>query len=260
MLEQSARFYEENGALVLTATLVQRRNDGAHADGVSFVLTGNKLVTVRTIEPTAFRVGSGRASVRIYSAETGADVLLALLESVVERIADVLQESSKRAQLLSAQIFDGRQFDPMLLPPALAELGRLGGMVTLGRDSLGSLERLFAFARTKCDNHGLPGDRLGALLRDAEQLDRTADAFQDHLVFLLDAVLGLVAANQNITLQRLSVLAMVFVPSTLIASIFGMNFVAMSWFQAPWGPWAALGAMIVSAAGVFAYARWRKWV
>jgi magnesium transporter len=133
-------------------------------------------------------------------------------------------------------------------------------MVTLGRDSLGSLERLFTYAHARCNDHGLSGDRLHALLRDAEQLDRTGDAFQDHLTFLLDGVLGLVAANQNVALQRLSVAAMVFVPSTLIASIFGMNFTAMDWFQKPWGPWFAFGAMIVSSTGAYLFARWRKWL
>lgn len=260
MLEHSARFYEENGALVLTATLVQRHEDTAFAGGVSFILAKNKLITVRSIEPSAFRVGQGRATARIDSAQDGADVLMALMEGIVERLADVLQDSSARAQKLSAKVFDTRHFGAADMRPALGELSQLGTLVTLGRDSLLSLERLFAFAGHKCGNHGLPGDRLAALARDADQLNRSGDAFQDHLVFLLDAVLGLVAANQNIALQRLSVAAMVFVPSTLIASIFGMNFEAMTWFKAPWGPWAAFIMMAIGSACAYALARWRRWL
>jgi magnesium transporter len=260
MLEQSARFYEENGALVLTATLVQRHGDGVRAGGVSFILVQNKLITVRAIEPSAFRVGQGRATARVDSARNGADVMMALLEGIVERLADVLQDSSARAQKLSAKVFDARHFGAADMRPALTELSQLGNLITLGRDSLVSLERLFTFAGHKCDNHGLPGDRLAALARDADQLDRSGDAFQDHLVFLLDAVLGLVAANQNIALQRLSVAAMVFVPSTLIASIFGMNFEAMTWFKAPWGPWVAFGMMATSSLGAYLLARWRRWL
>lgn len=260
MLEHSARFYEENSALVLTATLLQRHDNGVWAGGVSLILAQNKLITVRSIEPSAFRVGQGRATARVDNAHNGADVLMALLEGIVERLADVLQDSSARAQKLSAVVFDARHFGAKDMRPALTELSQLGNLITLGRDSLVSLERLFAFAGHKCDNHGLPGDRLAALARDAAQLDRSGDAFQDHLVFLLDAVLGLVAANQNIALQRLSVAAMVFVPSTLIASIFGMNFEAMNWFKAPWGPWAAFAMMAAGSLCAYLVARWRRWL
>jgi magnesium transporter len=260
MLEHSARFYEEDGALVLTATLVQRLDEAALAAGVSFILINGKLVTIRDIEPTAFRVGKGRASARVYNAQTGADVLMALLEGLIERLADVLQESSLRAQKLSIKIFDKTHFGAADMRPALTELSRLGNIVTLGRESLVSLERLFAYTETRCTKHGLPGDRLAALSRDADQLDRSGDAFQDYLVFLLDAVLGLVAANQNIALQRLSVAAMVFVPSTLIASVFGMNFEAMTWFKAPWGPYVAFGLMGLSSVTAYLFARWRRWL
>ena len=196
----------------------------------------------------------------MYNAQTGADVLMALLEGLIERLADVLQESSLRAQKLSLKVFDAKHFGAADMRPALTELSRLGNIVTLGRESLVSLDRVFAFAETRCTKHGLPGDRLAALSRDAHQLEHSGDAFQDNLVFLLDAVLGLVAANQNIALQRLSVAAMVFVPSTLIASIFGMNFEAMTIFKAPWGPFLAFGLMAASSASAYLIARWRRWL
>jgi magnesium transporter len=262
MLEYSARFYEENGALVLTATLVSRgKEDKPVSGGVSFILAkNNTLITVRTIDPFAFRVGQGRATARIDSGDGGADVLMALLEGLIERLADVLQEVSLRAQKVSATVFSAEHFGAADMRPALAELAHLGTITTLGRESLASLERLFSYARNRCDAHGLPGDQLSALSRDAEQLNRQGDAMQDQLVFLLDGVLGLVAANQNVALQRLSVAAMVLVPSTLIASIFGMNFEAMTIFKTPWGPWFAFAAMIAASAATFALARWRRWI
>ncbi|MGE3304064.1 MAG: CorA family divalent cation transporter [Hyphomonadaceae bacterium] len=259
MLEQSARFYEENGALVLTATLVARHAEHAEAAGVSFILARNALVTVRTIEPSAFRVGQGRASARIDGAHDGGEVLIALLEGVIERLADVLQECRARAQKLSEQIFGPARFGAADMRPALTELSRLGAIIAMARESLGTLERLFAYAGHVCAAYGLPGERLIALTRDAQHLERTGDALQDHVIFLLDAALGLVAANQNVAIQRLTAAATIFVPSTLIASIFGMNFEAMSWFKAPWGPWLAFALMGAASLAVLAFARWRKW-
>lgn len=259
-LEDSARFYEDGKTLVLTATILASRAGGVYAaDGVSFVLTNGKLVTVRQIDTRAFQLGSGRASVRIQSAKDGAETFLALLESVIERGADILQETSQRAQALSQKVFVTDRNGPDMAG-VLNELGRLGGIVTQAHESLSSLERLAAFTEDVCERHGLPKPRIVAFARDAHQLERTAEALQNHLTFLLDAALGLVAAAQNSSLQRLSTAAMVFVPSTLLAGVFGMNFKAMTWFDAPWGPWAAFGLMIAASLAVLAFARHRGWI
>ena len=104
-VEESARFYEENGALYLTATLLGRRDEGPFVSGpVTFILANDKLVTVRQIRPRAFDVGQGRASARIGSARSGADVLLALLEGAAERLADLLGEATQNAH---ATVHDG---------------------------------------------------------------------------------------------------------------------------------------------------------
>ena len=259
-LEDSARFYEEKDALVLTATMLSSRdNERYAADGVSFVLTGKRLITVRQIDSRAFQIGAGRASARIQNADDGPAVLMALIEGLIERVADILQDASAKAQALSQRVFitEGQGPD---MNHVLAELGRLGGIATLCHESLASLERLAAFTHHVCDKHGLPGPRLAAFAHDADQLERTADALQNHLTFLLDAALGLVAAAQNSSLQRLSVAAMVFVPSTLIASIFGMNFDAMTIFHASWGPYAAFAVMIVATLAALSFARLRRWI
>jgi magnesium transporter len=259
-LEDSARFYEDRGALILTATLLASRPDGHYAaDAVSFVLAKNRLVTVREIDTRAFQIGAGRASVRIEAAEDGAGVLIALMESVTERVADILSDCSQKAVALSQAVFVTEGAGPNM-GHVLSVLGRLGGVVTLARESLASLERMEAFAQHVCDKHALPGPRLAALARDSDNLERTADALQNHLTFLLDAALGLVAAAQNTSLQRLSVAAMVFVPSTLLAGIFGMNFKAMTIFDAPWGPWAGFGLMAAATITALVYARIKRWI
>ena len=259
-LEDSARFYQENGALVLTATILSSRDAGRYdSDGVSFVLVKHCLITVRQIDSRAFQIGAGRASARIQNAESGSAVFMALIEGLVERVADILQEVSGKAQSLSQSVFITEGEGPNM-NAVLSELGRLGGIVTLCHDSLASLERLAAYAQHVCEAHSLPGPRLGAIAHDADQLERTADTLQNHLTFLLDAALGLVAAAQNASLQRLSVAAMVFVPSTLIASIFGMNFDSMTIFHQPHAHWIAFGLMAVSTLAALAYARHRRWI
>lgn len=260
-MEESARFYEDSGALYLTTTLLGRRDDGPFKSGpVTFILTrGGVLVTVRHVRPRAFDIGEGRSSARIESATGGGDVFTALIEGCVERLADVLQESRHSANALSADIF-AENGSPPDLPVSLRTLGRLGTLAALAHDSLSTLQRAVAYARhAHPQAYGLDPERLSALTRDIEQLERAVEAFQSHLTFLQEGTLGLVGAAQSNTLKALSLATIAFVPPTLIASIFGMNFKAMDWFDEPWGPWAGFAMMVIAPAALFAIAKWRRW-
>ena len=255
--EESARYYEENGALFLTATLPGRREEGLFVAGpVTFILVGGKLVTVRQVRPRAFDVGSGRASARVGSAQTGADVLLALLEGAAERLADLLAEATREANAISQAVF-APDAEPDLRA-VLRDLGRLGSYAALSHDSLSSLQRLATYARA-FKGYGLDDKRLAAFARDVGELERIAEALQPRLAFLQDATLGLINAAQTNVLKALSLATIAFVPPTLIASIFGMNFEAMSWFRAGWGPWVGFLLMLAAPAALFAIAKWRKW-
>ncbi len=259
-IEESARFYEENGTLVLTPTLFAHTPSGAPTSGgVTFMLAGGRLITARAIEPRAFLIGAGRASARIENAADGADVLVALIEGYVERVADILQDGAARASAVTQTVFDSPDAHPDMRT-ALTRLALLGSIATLARDSLSSIQRMAAYAGHVCQAHGVSTAALAAIARDANELERAAEGAQNHLTFLLEASLGLVASGQNVSLQRLSVAAILFAPATLVASIFGMNFEAMDWFNAPWGPWAAFALMVSGSAAVLLFARARHWV
>lgn len=257
-LEQSARFYEERGALFLSVTLMGQRAEGAFvADAVSFILAGGRLVSVRTINPRAFATGEARASARIARLSDGAGVLMALLEGVVERASDVLAETMREARALSAMVFvlDERSN----LRAVLRDLGRLGALTSLAHESLSSLHRMTAHVGEIGERHALPPERMRALARDVQELERQAEALQSHLSFLMDAALGLVGAAQNNALRTLALITTAFAPATLVASIFGMNFQAMDWFQKGFGPWAAFALMLAAPAALLGLARWRRW-
>lgn len=257
--EESARYYEENGALHLTATLLGRRDEGMLVSGaVTFILANGKLVTVRQVRPRAFDIGQGRASARIGSAQTGADVLMALVEGAAERLADLLAEAQRDANALSVQVF-AKDSTPNL-QEALREFGRIGALAAVAHDSLSSLQRLLVYARASTKGkYGLDPARITAIARDVGELERIAETMQPRLSYLQDALLGLINANQTNVLKALSLATIAFVPATLIASIFGMNFEAMTWFKTGWGPWIAFLMMFAAPAILFGIAKWRRW-
>lgn len=256
--EESARFYEEKGSLHLTATLLGRRDEGHLKSGpVTFILANGKLVTVRQVRPRAFEIGQSRSSARIASAQNGADVLLALIEGAAERLADVLAEATREANALSLRVFD--ETNQLDLRAELRDLGRIGALSALVHDSLSSMQRLLVYARASKGKYGLDAARLSALGRDVGELERIAEQMQPRLSYLQDAMLGLINAQQTNVLKALSLATIAFVPPTLIASIFGMNFDAMTWFREPWGPWVGIALMLVAPAVLFGIAKWRRW-
>jgi magnesium transporter len=256
--EESARFYEEGAALHMTVTLLGRREEGPLVSGaITFILVDDKLVTVRTIRPRAFEIGAKRASARIGSAQTGAEVMLALLEGAAERLADVLAEQTRAAETLSIRTFD--ETESLDLRQSLRELGRIGALVSLVHEALSSIQRLFVYARAVKNRYGLDTSRAATLARDVGELERIAESMQPRLSYLQDAMLGLINAAQTNVLKALSLATIAFVPPTLIASIFGMNFQAMTWFREPWGPWIGFALMLAAPAALFAIAKWRRW-
>ncbi len=256
--EESARYYEEREALHLTATLLGRRDEGKLIAGaVTFILTKGKLVTVRQVRPRAFDIGQGRASARVGSAQTGADVMLALIEGAAERLADVLAEGTRDANTLSMLVF--AKDSTLNLEESLRELGRIGAIAALAHDSLSSMQRLLVYSRASKGKYALDAARLAALARDVGELERIAETLQPRLSFLQDAILGLINASQTNVLKALSLATIAFVPPTLIASIFGMNFEGMTWFKESWGPWVGVAMMFAAPAILFGIAKWRRW-
>ena len=274
-LEESARFYLENDVMVLHATVVARAKPEAEAEAeaeapaklppiahkreiVSFFLTKTALITVRTCPLRAFEANEGRASADLAEVETGPDVLLALIESLVERVADFLSASAQELEVLNLRVLVSRR--TIRLETILKRLGQLGAGASQSRDSLSSLSRLSRFVLAHGSSWSVPKERLSLLATDVETLQRQAEALTNDLTFFLDATLGLVSARQNETLKAMAVVTLLFAPPTLLASAFGMNFQHMTIFADPYGPYWAAGLMVASSALIFSIARLGKWL
>jgi magnesium transporter len=145
----------------------------------------------------------------------------------------------------------------------LSDLGRKADALSNIRDSLVSLERLSTFATTlllQRKSHKELRDRLKTVARDVRSLS-DHDAFLSQKInFLLDATLGMISIEQNGIIKIFSVAAVVFLPPTLVASIYGMNFEFMPELQWLYGYPFALGLMAVSMLLPYFYFKRRGWL
>jgi len=258
-LEPSSRLYQEDGATFLTATLLSH-SDAQHpvATPVTFVLVRGVLVTIRYEALKAFKIYAHRCQHALV--EDGAEVLLELLDAVIERAAEVLERESSLVQDTSLAIFNrppSTAFGPML-----SDLARAQSVTTMIRKSQLSLSRLASFAALapELKDGEVRRGHLVSIQHDIQALTEHSGFLSGHISFLLDAALGLINIEQNSIIKFFSVVAVVFLPPTLVASIYGMNFDLMPELKWPLGYPFAMGLMVLSAVAPFLWFKKKGWL
>ena len=266
-IEISSRLYYEEGGAFMTAT-VPAKTDSADLQmaPVTFVLAGDRLITVRYHEPRAFQTFTQRAQKVSLGCRNGEAVLVALLEAIVDRLADVLERAQREVDAVSRSIFDRPGATPTRgqdLQKLLQDIGRKGDLTSNVRDSLFTIHRVTAFLAHLTTQQRSDKDvraRIKTLTRDASSLTEHSSSLSQKITFLLDATLGMISIQQNNIIKIFSVAAVVFLPPTLIASIYGMNYHHMPELAWSFGYPFALGIMVVSAILPYMYFKRRGWL
>ncbi|HML92846.1 magnesium transporter CorA family protein [Methyloceanibacter sp.] len=266
-IEVSSRLYQEDGNFFMTATLVFRgEGTEVKVTPATFILVGKRLLTVRYAEPGAFAMFLGRCNRQELDLTKGSMVLVGLLEAIVDRLADSIERIQVQVENLSKSVFKKqggvamrqRRFDLVL-----QAIGREGEIASKARESCHSLGRLLtylAYAVNERKDGKLVSLRVRAAVRDINSLTDHATFLSGKIVFLLDATLGMIQIQQNDIIKIFSVAAVVFLPPTLIASIYGMNFHAMPELEWAFGYPVALGMMILFAILPYLYFKHKGWL
>ena len=266
-IEVSDRLYHEDGAYFMTATLLyQGENAEAKTTPVSFILAGTKLVTVRYAEPRAFNAFVLHCNRTEADFSVGTAVFVGLLDTIVDRLADFIERIQAEVEALSHSVFEtkgGVALRPRRFDVLLRSIGREGEIASKARESGHSLGRLLTFLSYAVNERkdGKPlQQRVRTAARDVTSLTDHATFLSGKIIFLLDATLGMINIQQNDIIKIFSVAAVVFLPPTLIASIYGMNFHTMPELDWLFGYPFAIGLMVLFAALPFIYFKRKGWL
>ncbi|MEQ1867564.1 MAG: magnesium transporter CorA family protein [Micropepsaceae bacterium] len=246
-------------ALVLSKT----ESTDPECQGVSFILAGERLLTVRYSEPQPFNTFVNRADRQANLWPRGDLILAGLLEVIIDRTADVLEKVGAEVEGLSKQVFQQNGDSPARdYQKLLVSLGNRNDLTSKARESLISLGRMLAFLTQTIEGKAtkdLKG-HVKTMTRDVQSLADHTTYLANKITFLLDAVLGIVNIDQSRIIRILSVAATVFLPPTLFASIWGMNFKHMPELDTTYGYAFALVTIALSAVLPMLFFRWRKWL
>jgi magnesium transporter len=266
-IEISSRLYIENGARYMTATLMcQSDTDMPRTTPVTFILAGHRLVTVRYDEPKPFALVEHKLARSCSPSISGEMVLMELLDAVIDRCADILERVGAELDTVSHDIFEpeaARHGHAKQYSQILIQIGRKGDLTSKVRESLVSVGRVVTFMSAVMEGVKWSKDmreQLKTMQRDVGSLTDHASYLSSKITFTLDAMLGVVNLEQNNIIKLFSVMAVVLMPPTLIASVYGMNFKRMPELEWAHGYPMALVMMVAAAIGPYLFFRWKKWL
>lgn len=262
-IELSSRLYEEDGALFLTVSVLNRAaSDAPQTAAVTFILVKKTLITLRYADPVPFKTFIRRVNRSPSLANSAEVALFGLLEQIVDRLADVMEQAALDLEGLSDKVFantEDRGIDRDHRE-ILRQIGRAGNLSGKAKDSLLNLHRLGLFLSTQARFKKDAKARLKIISRDIVSITEHANFIANKVTFLLDATLGMISLEQNNIIKIFSVAAAAFLPPTLIASIYGMNFELMPELDWAFGYPLAIGLMILSAVLPLWYFKRKGWL
>ena len=265
-IEASNRLYEEDGSLYMTATVVTKLDsDLPESSQITFILSATKLVTNRYVDPLPFRRFVAYAERHPNSCNSPPSVLAGLLESIINRVADVIERVATDLDAASVEVFSASRRKRGVMRDfrkVLERLGQNGELISKARECLVSLGRLLTFVQ-QSTAVPIPDDvraRFRTLSRDVLAMSDHASFLGTKVSFILDATLGLISIDQNNILKIFSVVTVFLLPPSVIGAIFGMNFSKMPWLHDDWGFAAALGLMVFSAIGPWVFFKRKGWL
>jgi len=259
-LEESARFYEEDGGQLHIRSDFLIDDDVAPRNvRVAFILHRNVLFSIHAEDLPVFRLLRLRARRIPALIEDAKDVLLKLYDADAEYSADALEGIYDQLERVSARVLK-QDVNDATAAEVLAAIAREEDVNGRIRRNVMDTRRALSFMMRSRMLNAEQFEEARQILRDIDSLDSHTAFLFEKINFLMDAVVGFININQNKIIKIFSVASVALLPPTLIASIYGMNFRHMPELDRPWGYPFAIALMVASVAAPFIYFRRKGWL
>lgn len=267
-IEASSRIYAENGAHYMTAYImyaIEQLNPGS--SNITFILAGKRLVTVRYVEPKAIPFFLQRVNRGEIACVSGTSVMVGLIESILHRKADLIERMQDDVDKMAQSLFQLNGKTKRRARPDLRSFlqgtGRDADIIARSQESAVSIERVMMYfstiVRDRPDEDQVQARIVSAKLDNGSLMEHMK-FLQGRTNFLLDATLGMINTEQNQIIKLFSVMAVMLMPPTLIASVYGMNFKHMLELSWQFGYPMALTMMFFSGLIPFIYFKRKGWL
>ena len=266
-IESTSKYSEHENAIISNSNFFVPTGDSFEVEPVSFILSNEGvLVSVRQADMRTFREAEKRLQMNYRSFSTGYHILISLLEVRIDFDADLVEMVGRQVSSLSKGINKEDSIDKAVIH----RINTLQERTMILRENIFDRQRILSgiLRSERFPNDIYP--RLQLMIKDVNSLISHTDFSFQRLDYIQDSALGLINIEQNEVVKIFSVAAVVFMPATLVASIYGMNFRIMpelEWvytlpngWNLPLGYLFAIGLMILASGLTMGYFRYKKWL
>lgn len=266
-IESSSKYCELKEGVVININFYEEHQNQFKVEPITFILNNqNALITIRhnkcgVFDETARRLG-------LYNMESlsGQDILMILIESHIDREADLMEALATRISALA----DSVNQEENVGKEKIKQISFLQSKIITFRENIFDLQRILFSIRRSSRFEKEIKPTLQLMIQDTDSLINHADFSSQRLDSIQDTAIGLINIEQNEIMKILSIAAVIFMPPTLVASIYGMNFKYMpelDWSYTtesgsiiPMGYFFALALMLTAAVCTILYCRHKKWL
>jgi magnesium transporter len=232
---------------------------------VSFIFTTERVITLRYIDTLAFQLCSIHIQKPNFTYQTAMHLFIELLNSITDRLADILEIIEHQLDHYSQILFHGSQntlSEKIDYNQLLRHLGSIGELSSKAGDSLSTFTRLMVFfaQKTHIPPQSEMGINIASIIGDLKSLSEHMHFLSTKIHFYLEATLGMISIEQNSIIKIFSIAAVIFLPPTLIATIYGMNFKNMPELSWSFGYPLVLITILLTAWLPYRYVKKRKWI
>jgi len=257
-IESSSRYFETDDEIIANSNFLQLSADGTqfHSNAVSFILQDEILFTYRDSDLTAFSdcVKKIKGAGRFF--HSGKQIMATLLEMGVDNDADILENLARQVSGLSKEMTFDRDPDEEII----LNINRVQELTMELRQNAVDKQRVLSAILKSKEFEGEDYERLRIVIKDINSLiDHTSFNFE-RLEYLQNTFMGLINIEQNKIIKIFTVASVIFMPPTLIASLYGMNFESMPEIHWKYGYVFAIAFMILSSLGTLYFFRRRHWL
>ena len=255
-IESSSKYSETENAIICNSNFFMPTGDSFSIEPVSFIIAEGVLVSVRFNEFRTFTESAKRLQMNYRAFPTGYHLLISILEVRIDFDADLVEALAKNIAALSKEISLSDSVDKQML----TRISHLQENTMLIRENIFDRQRILSgiLRSERFPNDVYP--RLTLMIKDVNSLISHADFSSERLDYLQDTALGLINIEQSNVTKIFTVAALFFMPPTMIASIYGMNFAYIQELHWKYGYPFALGLMVVVSALTYLFFRWKKWL
>ena len=255
-IESTSKYFESENHIVCNSNFFAPIDNNFAVEPVSFTVAEGILISVRNTEFRTFAEASKKLQINYKAYPTGYHLLILILEVRIDFDADLVESLAKRIAGVSKHI----TITGKVTEEVLKEINHLQENTMLLRENIFDRQRVLSgiLRSERFPNDIYP--RLSLMIKDVNSLISHADFSFERLDYLQDTALGLISIEQNKITKIFTVASVFFLPPTLIASIYGMNFQFMPELEWKYGYPFALALMLVVSLATFFFFRWKKWL